>query len=121
MRELTLQRIPFSSDADNKLRTLKAKTGLSANIICRLGFCMSLEEPGLPLKLSEEFKQNREINRYTLLGKHDSFYIALLKTRILKDKISLKTLDDVFLEHIHRGIDLLAARIKGISDLGHLT
>lgn len=120
MPELTLQRIPFSSDADIKLRTLKTRTGLSANIICRLGFCMSLDESGQPKDLSENFKQTREINRYTLLGKHDHIYIALLKIRLLKDGISLKGLDAAFLGHIHRGIELLAARVKTVEDIGHL-
>lgn len=120
MQELTLQRIPFNSDADSKLRYLKSKTGLSANIICRLGFCLSLEEMGSPPNLSNDFIQNREINRYTLLGKHDALYIALLKIKLLKDNIPMKYLDSEFINHIHRGIELLGARIKSIQDVAHL-
>lgn len=120
MFELTLQRIHFDTDADKRLRTLKSKTALSANIICRLGFCLSLEEVGQPQKLPIGFKQSREINRYTLLGKHDHIYVALLKTRLSKDKIPLEQIDSAFLDHLHRGLELLSARIKTVGDIGHL-
>ena len=69
MPELTLQRIPFTEEADSRLRLLKSRTGITPNILCRIGFCLSLEEPGIPSLLPEDFKQGREINRYTLLGK----------------------------------------------------
>ncbi len=120
MSELGLNRIPFTSEASNQLRTLKSKTGMTANILCRLGFCLSLEEHGIPSELPEGFTQTIEINRYTLLGKHDTIYIALLITRILEDNLSLTLIDNMFLAHLHRGIEILSSRIKTISDLGQL-
>ena len=120
MFELSLQRIPFNSDADAKLRLLKSRTALAANIICRLGFCLSLEEPGLPQNLPTEFKHGREINRYTLLGKYDHIYIALLKTRLKKDGISLEKIDTAFLSHLHKRVELLSARVKTVEDIGYL-
>ena len=121
MFELSLQRIPFNSDADSKLRLLKSRTALAANIICRLGLCLSLEEPSLPPNLPIEFKHGREINRYTLLGKYDHVYIALLKTRLKKDGISLDKIDTAFINHLHRGLELLSARVKTIEDIGYLS
>lgn len=120
MSELTLQRIPFTPDANNKLRYLKSKTSLSANIICRIGFCLSLEESGPPPKLGIGFEQGREINRYTLLGKHDGLYISLLKIKLLNEKSSFKKIDEDFIAHIHRGIELLSAKAKSIQDIGLL-
>lgn len=120
MPELGLHRIPFTAEADSQLRSLKSRTGMTANILCRLGFCLSLEETGIPSELPEGFTHTREINRYTLLGKHDTLYIALLVTRIFKDKLSLKSIDNIFLAHLHRGIEILSARIKTIGDLGRL-
>ncbi|MDM8535743.1 DndE family protein [Desulfobacterales bacterium HSG17] len=81
---------------------------------------MSLEEPGIPANLPDEFTQGKEINRYTLLGKHDAIYISLLITRIQKDNLSLKSIDNSFLAHLHRGIEILSARVKTIGDLGRL-
>ena len=56
MPELSIQRIPFTVDADSQLRMLKARTGLTPNILCRLGFCLSLEEPGIPTDISNNEK-----------------------------------------------------------------
>lgn len=120
MPELTLQRIPFTEDTDNRLRMLKGRTGITPNILCRIGFCLSLEEPGIPLDLPDNFKTGREINRYTLLGKYDIIFIALLKTRIMRDQLPLTVIDDMFLAHINRGIEILSAKIKSVGDFGHL-
>lgn len=120
MPELTLQRIPFTMEADNRLRMLKARTGITPNILCRIGFCLSLEEPGMPAELPEPFKTGREINRYTLLGKYDQIFVALLKTRLLKDNLLLEEIDRMFLAHINRGVEILTARVKSVGDLGHL-
>ena len=120
MPELTLQRIPFSVEADNRLRTLKSRTGITPNILCRIGFCLSIEEPGIPPYLPENFKTGREINRYTLFGKYDQIFVALLITRMVRDNLSLVGIDQAFLAHINRGIEILAARIKSVSDLAHL-
>ena len=118
MAELTLQRIPFTVEADNRLRMLKARTGITPNILCRVGFCLSLEEPGVPALLPEDYIQGREINRYTLLGKDDLVYVSLLAVRLHKDKVSPDKINNMFLAHISRGVELLAARVKSIHDLG---
>ena len=120
MHELTLQRIPFTVDADNQLRMIKGRTGITPNILCRLGFCLSLEEQGIPATIEESTKFGREINRYTLLGKYDKLFVALLTTRLLQDNLPLAETDRMFLAHINRGVEILTARVKSIGDLGSL-
>jgi len=117
MSELTLQRIPFTVDVDNRLRQLKARTGITPNILCRMGFCMSLEEPGIPMMISEEEEIGREINRYTLLGKYDTLFVALVKTWMQKSNISQTKIDEFFVAHMNQGADLIASRAKGIADI----
>jgi DNA sulfur modification protein DndE len=68
MAELTLRKIPFSTEAESRLRMLKARTGLDRNYICRMGFCLSLEEPGVPTRPDAKLNGGREIDRYTLWG-----------------------------------------------------
>ncbi|OGR02346.1 MAG: DNA sulfur modification protein DndE [Deltaproteobacteria bacterium RIFOXYD12_FULL_53_23] len=120
MPELTLQRIPFTIEADNQLRMLKARTGITPNILCRIGFCLSLEERGVPASIKGNTKFGREINRYTLLGKHDQVYTAMLVTRLLRDSIPTEEIDTMFLAHINRGIQILSTRIKSIISMSHL-
>ena len=79
MADLTLQRIPFNSGADTQMRTLKARTGITPNYFCRLGFCLSLDEPGIPEASGKSDESGREINRFTLLGEYDVAYVSLLK------------------------------------------
>ena len=123
MHSMTIQRIPFAVDADNRLRTLKARTGITPNILCRLGFCLSLEEPGEPMPMQKEEKSGREINRFTLLGEYDIAYVALLQSWAHSrqmDNLSEDDLNDLFVAHMNRGVELLAARLKGLADLGEL-
>lgn len=118
MPELTLKRIPFTVTADQQLRTLKARTGMPANILCRLGFCLSLEEPGMPPQLPEGFPVGREINRYTLLGEYDRLFMALLTTKLIQEKQTLSELDLFFLAHLERGIALIYSRYNGVENIG---
>lgn len=118
MSLLMLKRLRFSKEADNWLRVLKARTGITPNILCRLGFALSLEEPGIPNPETYPEDSDREINRYTLLGEHDAVYVALLKQRLIDDGDSeQRDLDSQFKAHMNRGVVMLAARVKALPDL----
>ena len=60
---MQLNRIRVSEDVDQKLRQLKAKTGLTPNLICRIGFCLSLKEPLISDPTAYDEKSSREFNR----------------------------------------------------------
>lgn len=119
--KLQLKRIRFSREADNWLRVIKSRTGITPNILCRIAFCLSLEEPGLPDPAKYPEDSDREINRYTLLGEYDQLYVALLQQRLARERATpTALLDAQFRAHVHRGIMLLANRLKGLSDLVEL-
>ena len=120
MHDLTLQRIPFSLDIDNRLRTAKSRTGITPNILCRMGFCLSLEEPGIPNTLSDTNEIGREINRYTLLGKFDMLFVALMKTWLQKKKIDFSRIDEMFIAHMNRGAEIVVSRVKSVGDIASL-
>jgi len=65
-------------------------------------------------------EEDREFNRYTLLGEYDSFFVALLTERCLRDGVSLEKLPDNFRAHMNRGVTLLQQRAKGIADIAEL-
>lgn len=119
MSRLTIRRVRFDPDADTRLRFLKSKTGITPNLLCRIGFCLSLEEPGVPdPKRYQEV--GREINRYTLTGQFDEAFEALLKQRMHEDGIDLIEIDDQFAAHMNRGVTVLGSRVRGLSDLSTL-
>lgn len=86
---MKLTRIRFCDEADQRLRQLKARTTLSANLLCRIGFNLSLAEPSLPDPAHYPESSAREIERDTLTGRYDALLLALLRQRCLNDGIAL--------------------------------
>ena len=95
LANMKLTKIRLTKDASNRLRFLAGRTGLTPNLLCRMGFCLSLEEPKAPnpAKFAEE---EREFNRYTLLGEYDVLYVTLLRQRLCQDGITLDRLKITF-------------------------
>src|ERR1035437_5612150 len=103
-------KIRLTKDASNRLRFLSGRTGLTPNLLCRLGFCLSLAEPAIPKP--EDFpEEDREFNRYTLLGEYDPLFIALLRERCRNDGLSEAALAGAFRAHMNRGVLLLQQRV----------
>lgn len=120
---LSVRRLRFCREADNWLRVLRSRTGVTPNILCRMGFTLSLDEPGLPNPDTYPEDSAREINRYTLLGEYDATYVALLRQRMSDDagtdgaSNGIYDIDAQFRAHMNRGVMLLAARVKSLPDL----
>ncbi len=118
---MPLSRIYVGSEVDNRLRTLKARTGLTPNLLCRLGFCLSLGEPGVPDPQLYADGQAREFNRYTLTGQWDLLFFALLRERLAQDGLDPELdLEGQFKAHLSRGVMLLYQRLKSLADLPEL-
>ena len=118
---MTLNRIYVGDEVDLRLRILKARTGLTPNLLCRLGFCLSLAEPGIPDPKLYADGQAREFNRYTLTGQWDQFFFALLRERLVQDGLDPKADMEVqFKAHLSRGVLLLYQRLRSLEDLATL-
>jgi DNA sulfur modification protein DndE len=101
-----------------RLRNLKARTGLTPNLLCRIGFCLSLAEPTIPDPKLYIDGQAREFNRYTLTGQWDSLFFSLLRERLAQDGLDIeKELEAQFKAHLSRGVTLLYQRLKTVADL----
>ena len=119
---MPFSRLYINADVDNKLRVLKMRTGLTPNLLCRMGFCLSLSEPGVPDVQLYSDSQAREFNRYTLTGQYDLFFFSLLRERLLDDGLDAETwLEPQFKAHLSRGVGLLYQRVKGLGDIAALT
>src|SRR5688572_22698999 len=118
---MSLNRIYVSKEVEQALRTLKARTGLTPNLLCRLGLCLSLSEPEIPNPELYSDAQGREFNRYTLTGQWDLLFFSLLRQRLIQDGLKPEDeLESQFKAHLSRGVLLLSRRLKSLSDLSRL-
>jgi len=118
---MSLNRVWVSEEVDLRLRNIKARTGLTPNLSCRLGFCLSLAEPGIPDATLYGEGQAREFNRYTLTGQWDVFFFSLLRERMVQEGFDPeKDIEAQFKAHLSRGVVLLYQRLKGLDDLATL-
>jgi DNA sulfur modification protein DndE len=116
---MQLNKIRLSNEASERLKHLKARTGLTPNILSRLGFCLSLSDPSIPNADSYP-EEDREFNRYTLLGEWDGLFVALLRQRLAQDCIADEHLEAQFRAHLNRGVLSLFGLVKSMSDLAVL-
>jgi len=113
-------RITIGDDATNRLKMLKANTGMTPNYLCRIGFCYSLNEPRPP-NPEEYDNDGQTFNRYTLLGEHDALYMALLKERLIQEnKDPEEDLYDEFVAHLNRGVIRVHGNVRDLTDLEDL-
>ena len=118
---MAFNRIYVGEDVDLRLRNLKGRTGLTPNLLCRLGFCLSLAEPGVPDPGLYSNGQVREFNRYTLTRQWDVFFFALLKERLVQDGLDAENdLEVQFKAHLSRGVLMPYQRLKSLEDLADI-
>lgn len=116
-----LNRIYVGEKVALRLKQLKGKTGLTPNLLCRIGLCLSLEEPGIPDPNLYADETAREFNRYTLTGPWDKFFFVLLRERMAQDGLDVeKKLQEQFLAHLSRGVLNLYSRIDEVEDIADL-
>jgi len=116
-----------------KLELLRRENelGLDRNIICRLGFLKSLDEPGIPSweEYMNSFSKESgslsfQIKKDVLFGEFYTLYVALLKQRISEETIGEVTpeiIDQMGKAHIARGIlRCIPSRLKQLCELSKL-
>lgn len=119
---MNLNKVKVCQQADNKIKALAGWTGLRPNIVCRMGLCLSLEDPRIPDPSDYPENSDREFNRYTLTGEWDDLFVTMLRQRKHDDDTEHQeeALEEKFRAHLNRGVIKLAKRVKSIEDLGHL-
>ena len=118
---MKLNRLKVCKEVDQRLIQLKARTGLNPNLLCRIGFCLSLNDPAVPNPAAYPPDSDREINRYTLLGEWDDYFVALLRERCSHDNLDVDTeMEEQFRAHVNRGVLLAYTRIRSLGDLARL-
>lgn len=117
---MSFNRIRISQDTTRRLQMLKGKTGLTPNILLRLAFCYSLNDPKIPNPRDYD-QDGQELNRFTLTGEWDMFFLALMRERCIADGLDLeRDLLPQFRAHLNRGVFSMYGRVREISDIQNL-
>lgn len=113
-------KLKISADATSRLRSLRQRTGLTPNLLCRLAIMVSLEEgPIGPMSPPDE--TGAEFNAYTLTGEYGALFAALLRWveegPAPKEPLEESELIARLRAHIHRGVGTLSVRAKSALDI----
>ena len=114
------KKIELDEASTQLLKTLKFRTGLTHQYLCRIAFCISLGEPGdVDPRVYDE--KGAEFNRYTLTGEWDALFVAFLREWIaLNDPDGHHSETDWVRAHINRGLAILPRRVRLLSDVAAL-
>lgn len=114
------RKIQLDEASNQILRTMKGRTGLTHQYLCRLGFCLSLAEPGHPDPGSYD-EHGVEFNRYTLTGEWDRLFVAYLREWMVREELGEEEDEAAwFRAHINRGLTLLQRRVRSLPDVAEL-
>ena len=119
---MKLNRLRLCAEVSNRLSILKGRTGITPNVLCRIGFCLSLNDPSIPDPSDYPSDTEKEIDRHTLTGPWDQLFVALTKERCYQDSLPLtdEGLAAQFRAHVNRGVLLLYKRVRSVNDLALL-
>jgi DNA sulfur modification protein DndE len=112
-------KLKISKDATSRLRSIKQKTHITPNLLCRYALMQSLEDGPLgDIPLPDQ--DGQEFNAYTLTGELTELLLALVRS--VEERAGEPALSDDALMarvrgHIHRGVGSLSVRVKSPSDL----
>lgn len=111
------KKIGLDEASTQLLKTLKFRTGLTHQYLCRIAFCVSLEEAG-EVDPSTYDEVGIEFNRYTLTGEWDVLFVALLREWMTaNDPDGTYDETDWARAHINRGLTILPRRVRLLSDV----
>jgi DNA sulfur modification protein DndE len=117
---MNYSKLRISTDATSRLRSLRQRTGITPNLLCRVAIMISLEEGPVGSAYAPD-EEGSEFNAYTLTGEYGALFAALLRwveegqspKRPLDNSELLKRLR----AHIHRGVGNLSVRAKSPADI----
>lgn len=117
---MAIEHVYVSEKAKTQLVRLKSKTGIAQwNHLCRWALTLSLREPSLPPMEDVVTDSNIDMTWQTFGGQYHEIYLAVLKTRMKNDGLSLDddTVKLYFKLHLHRGISYLFKKVDSVECL----
>jgi len=112
---LKFAKITTSLKSQALLGRLKAKTGLTPNLLARFAICMSIKERSTP-NPSEYDKDGSVLEPTVLFGEYEQIYLGLMKNKLKKDGLDDSELNEMTRCHLNRGTISLNSRIENLGD-----
>jgi DNA sulfur modification protein DndE len=113
-------KLRISADATSRLRSLRQRTGVTPNLLCRMALMTSLEEGPIAGTPAPD-EEGSEFNSYTLTGEYGALFGALARWveegPSPKIPLSNEQLLALVRGHIHRGVRTLSVRAKSPRDI----
>lgn len=103
-------RLKTSKDTGEILKSLQNSTGLTWNVLSRLGVSLSLNDPTPPPPVQDT--GGVEIHRNTMTGEYDYAFKALIRQHAGYHVPEEEYFPDLFNRHIERGIKILEGEYK---------
>lgn len=103
-------RLKTSKQTGETLKSLQNSTGLTWNILCRIGVALSLNDPKQPGPVPDT--AGVEIHRNTMTGEHDYVYKALIRQHAGDHIPEEDYFPELFNRHVERGIQILEGEYK---------
>lgn len=114
------KKIQLDEASTQLLKTLKFRTGLTHQYLCRIALCVSLAEPGLVDPEAYD-RKGLEFNRYTLTGEWDAILVAFVREWAVANDPDRSYGDaDWARAHINRGLSILPRRVRSLADVPEL-
>ena len=104
-----------STKSQALLGRMKAKTGLTPNLLARFAMCLSIRESSVP-NPSEYDKEGSTLEPIVLFGEYEQIYLGLMKNRLKKDGLDESELNEMIRSHLNRGVIYLNSRIENLGD-----
>jgi len=112
---LKFSNIITSTKSQALLGRLKAKTGLTPNLLARFAICLSIKENSIP-NPSEYDKDGSVLEPSVLFGEYEQIYHGLMRNRLKNDNLDESELTDMTRSHLNRGVITLNSRIDNLGD-----
>lgn len=121
---MRFNKLNISLDATSRLRSLRQRTGLTPNLLCRAAIMLSLEE-GPVGQGARPDEKGQEFNAYTLTGDYNGLIAAMLRfVEETEPGLAVPLTNEELIArlrtHIHRGVGTLAVRAKSPADVVRL-
>ncbi|MFI7230612.1 DNA sulfur modification protein DndE [Nonomuraea angiospora] len=119
---MSLDTVRLSQPAKDQLIKLKRVTGIKNwNVLCRWALAVSLQDETPPLVRDVVTDSNIEMSWRTFAGAYGDIYMALIRSRCLRDgsEPTEEACGRTLVTHLHRGIGYLAGRrdLNSVDDL----